>query len=191
MKPLKLASIITTALVFLTSPLYASDTQALTKEAQQLTQQYMKTLKKTLKGSIIASGPAATIHVCSVNAPSIAQSIEQQSGWHIRRTSEKVRNPNNGTDTWELATLRKFSEKISKGAPIQGLEETAIMTLNGKKAFRYMKAIPVGKVCLTCHGSKISGQVATAINDRYPEDQATGYKEGELRGAFSLFKVIN
>ena len=103
----------------------------------------------------------------------------------------QIRNPNNRADAWEQKTLQEFSQKASKSAPINGLEKTTIMNINGKKSFRYMKAIPVGKACLTCHGSKISGQVATVINDRYPEDQATGYKEGELRGAFSLFKIID
>ena len=164
---------------------------ALTIEAQQLTKTYMQTLKKTLQGSIIASGPAASIKVCSVSAPAIGQSINTQHNWHIARTSTRIRNPNNRPDPWELRVLQNFATKIKKGAPVKGLEETAVVNLNGKPAFRYMKAIPVGNVCLTCHGRKISGSVATAINDHYPSDQAKGYQKGELRGAFTLYKYLN
>jgi len=164
---------------------------ALTLEAQQLTKAYMRTLKKTLQGSIIASGPAATINVCSVSAPAIEQSLSTRHDWHIARTSTRIRNPNNRPDPWERRVLQNFASKISKGAPVKGLEETAVMNLNGKPTFRYMKAIPVGNVCLTCHGHKISGSVATAINDRYPSDQAKGYRKGELRGAFTLYKYLN
>jgi len=164
---------------------------ALTLEAQQLAKTHMQKLKKTLQGSIIASGPAASIKVCSVNAPAIARSLGTQHDWHIARTSTQIRNPNNQPDAWELRVLKKFATKIRKGAPVKGLEETAVINVNGKSAFRYMKAIPVGNVCLTCHGRKISGSVTTAINDHYPTDQATGYRKGELRGAFTLYKYLN
>lgn len=164
---------------------------ALTIEAQQLTKTTMQTLKKTLQGSIIASGPAASIKVCSVNTPAIGQSLNTQHNWHIARTSTRIRNPNNRPDPWELRVLKNFATKIKKGAPVKGLEETAVVNLNGKQAFRYMKAIPIGNVCLTCHGRKISGSVATAINDHYPFDQAKGYRKGELRGAFTLYKYLN
>ena len=164
---------------------------ALTLEAQQLTKTYMRTLKKTLQGSIIASGPAASINVCSASTPAIEQSLNTQHNWHVARTSTRIRNPNNRPDPWELRVLQNFATKIKKGAPVKSLEETAVVNLNGKPAFRYMKAIPVGNVCLTCHGRKISGNVATAINDHYPLDQAKGYRKGELRGAFTLYKYLN
>ncbi len=164
---------------------------ALTLEARQLTKAYMKTLKKALRGSIIASGPAATINVCSVSAPAIERSLGSQHNWQISRTSTRIRNPNNRPDPWERRVLQNFASKIKQGAPVKGLEETAVINLNGRPTFRYMKAIPVGNVCLTCHGRKISGSVATAINDRYPSDQAKGYRRGELRGAFTLYKYLN
>ena len=164
---------------------------ALTLEAQQLAKTHMRKLKKTLQASIIASGPAASIKVCSVSAPAIAHTLGTQHDWHIARTSTQIRNPNNRPDAWELRVLKKFATKIKKGAPVKGLEETAMVNLNGKPAFRYMKAIPVGNVCLTCHGRKISGSVATAINDHYPSDQARGYRKGELRGAVTLYKYLN
>jgi len=164
---------------------------ALTLEAQQLTKDYMQTLKKTLQGSIIASGPAASIKVCSISAPAIERALNSQHNWHIARTSTRIRNPNNRPDPWELRVLQNFATKIEKGAPVKGLKESAVMNINGKPAFRYMKAIPIGNVCLTCHGRKISGSVATAINDYYPSDQAKGYRKGELRGAFTLYKYLN
>lgn len=164
---------------------------ALTLEAQQLTKTYMRTLKKTLQGSIIASGPAASIKVCSASTPAIEQSLISQHNWHVARTSTRIRNPNNRPDPWERRVLQNFATKMEKGAPIKGLEEIAVVNFNGKPAFRYMKAIPVGNVCLTCHGRKISGSVATAINDHYPSDQAKGYRKGELRGAFTLYKHLN
>jgi hypothetical protein len=35
-----------------------------------------------------------------------------------------------------------------------------------------------------CHGSDVPEAVAEAIAKRYPQDRATGYSAGDLRGAF-------
>jgi hypothetical protein len=49
-----------------------------------------------------------------------------------------------------------------------------------------MKAIPTGKVCLTCHGSNIKLNLRTRINELYPEDKAYGFEIGDIRGAFTI-----
>jgi cytochrome c551/c552 len=43
-------------------------------------------------------------------------------------------------------------------------------------------------MCLSCHGSdaQIPGPVKKQIASSYSKDLATGYKAGELRGAFSV-----
>ena len=54
-----------------------------------------------------------------------------------------------------------------------------------------MKAIGTAeKPCLTCHGSNIKPELAAKINSLYPEDKATGYKAGELRGAFTIMQPL-
>jgi hypothetical protein len=47
-----------------------------------------------------------------------------------------------------------------------------------------MKAIPAAKICLTCHGTNLDPALAAEIDSLYPGDKATGYSEGDLRGAF-------
>ena len=49
-----------------------------------------------------------------------------------------------------------------------------------------MKAIPAGAVCLTCHGNDIDPELKAQIDAFYPEDRATGFKLGALRGAFTI-----
>ena len=53
-----------------------------------------------------------------------------------------------------------------------------------------MKAIPTGKVCLTCHGSNINPNLRTKINELYPEDKAYDYKIGDIRGAFIVQRPL-
>ena len=54
-----------------------------------------------------------------------------------------------------------------------------------------MKAIPTAAVCLKCHGTELTADVVDALNNAYPEDKATGYQEGDIRGAFVVVKDLN
>ena len=55
-----------------------------------------------------------------------------------------------------------------------------------------MKAIPVQAVCLTCHGKEqqVTENVKKILSINYPNDEATGYTTGDLRGAFSISQII-
>jgi hypothetical protein len=49
-----------------------------------------------------------------------------------------------------------------------------------------MRAIPMEPLCTTCHGKTLAPDVAAAIAKAYPNDQATGFEPGQLRGAVSV-----
>ena len=68
------------------------------------------------------------------------------------------------------------------------IEQAEVVTTGGKKQFRYMKAIaiPPDAPCLLCHGSAIDPAVSARLKELYPKDQATGYKQGDLRGAITI-----
>jgi len=49
-----------------------------------------------------------------------------------------------------------------------------------------MKAIPMrAEPCLLCHGAP-EPALKAEIDRLYPQDQATGFRPGELRGAFTV-----
>jgi hypothetical protein len=54
-----------------------------------------------------------------------------------------------------------------------------------------MKAIPTGEVCQTCHGVEIAPPVSAKIRELYPQDQAIGFKTGDLRGAFTITQSLS
>jgi hypothetical protein len=56
---------------------------------------------------------------------------------------------------------------------------------NGR-AYRYMKAIPTGEMCTQCYGRTIAPGVQAKLSDLYPQDHATGFLLGDLRGAVSI-----
>ena len=44
--------------------------------------------------------------------------------------------------------------------------------------------------CVTCHGETIAPSIAAKIDELYPADKATGFREGDLRGAFVVTKTL-
>jgi hypothetical protein len=62
----------------------------------------------------------------------------------------------------------------------------------GGKYFRFMKAIGVQAQCLACHGDPagMKEEVKALLQERYPHDQAKGYKAGDLRGAVSIKRPL-
>ena len=54
-----------------------------------------------------------------------------------------------------------------------------------------MKPIPTVGLCVTCHGGDVSEKITQRINFLYPNDLATGFSVGDIRGAFTLQKIKN
>lgn len=143
-----------------------------------------------LKGALIAemenTGPAGAVAVCRDTAPAIAAEASARTGWQVGRTSLKTRNGDNAPDAWEREILRAFATRRMAGEDPAGMEAWTIVNRDGRQQFRYMKAIPTVSLCLTCHGTNIDPTVRKAIDAAYPADAATGYSEGDVRGAFTI-----
>lgn len=148
-------------------------------------------LKDTLQQAIQSGGPVNGIAVCHEKAAQIAADLGQKQEMLVGRTSLKLRNPANAPDNWELAVLKQFEARKAQGEPVDKLEFFAVIDDDqGKKTFRYMKAIPTAGLCLSCHGEHIEPAVDAKLKELYPDDKARGFKEGELRGAFTLSKPL-
>lgn len=132
-------------------------------------------------------GPTEAIAVCSVRAPQIATELSSDSGWSVRRVSLKPRNASLAiADEWERQTLQDFDRRQLAGEAGPAINESAV--IDGE--FRYMQAQPTMPLCLTCHGQTIAAEVRSALAEHYPMDMATGYTQGQIRGAISLRKTI-
>lgn len=166
----------------------ASDTSdPRVKEARTIVKTFATTLKGELKSAIRTGGVVEAVEVCHSRAPEIAKDLATQHGWHVGRTSLRRRNAKNTPDDWKIATLTKFEERKAAGQAIENLEYAATVKQDGESRFRYMKAIPTQGLCLACHGGNaVSPEVELALKQYYPDDQARGFNEGDIRGAFSL-----
>ena len=168
----------------------ASEPDKLAMEARGIVKGFGSQLKSTLIGAMKKGGPVNALGVCNTKARPITMAAAKKSGWNVGRTSLKLRNPSNGADAWERAVLTDFEARKAAGADPKKLEKYEIVDVDGKKTFRYMKAIPTGKPCLHCHGGALKEPVQSKISALYPSDKATGFKPGDIRGAFSLSKDL-
>ncbi len=169
----------------------ASDLERRAQASRELIKEFAGALKRELKGALAEGGPLRAITACSAVAPAIAQQYSSQKGWRIGRTSLKPRNPANAPDRWERSVLESFERRRTAGEDPARMEFFEMVEQDGKRVFRYMKAVPTAeKPCLACHGSNIRPEVAAALDERYPEDKARGFRAGEIRGAFTITQPL-
>lgn len=173
-----------------TAPFADEDLAARIGASRQAIKSFAGALQKQLKSALTDGGPTAAIDVCNIAAPEIAETASTASGWSVRRTSLKLRNPGNAPDAWELAVLRDFEVRKAAGEDPGTLDHAEIVVGDGQRTFRYMKAIPTQPVCIVCHGTSIAPEVTAKLDDLYPEDRARGFEVGDIRGAFSIAQPV-
>lgn len=178
---LRLLALFSAALAGCTTP--DVDQDALALQAQDITQQFMATLQPTLQAALASGGPVNAIEVCSTEAPAIADELSAETSWSISRVSLKPRNSQRGVpDDWERGMLESLDDRQQAGETAATLNDFEI--IGGE--FRYMQAQITMPLCLTCHGSDLTEEVASALHDYYPDDLAIGYEQGDVRGGISL-----
>lgn len=168
----------------LVSPLGVADDASTITSVKPIIMEFGQALKSELKAAISAGGPLAGIAVCNAQAGGITEA-SSKLGWEVSRTSLKWRNESNSPTHWEAQQLESFEAKLKSGVNPQKLWAV----YEDEKEIRVMKAIMTDKVCLACHGENLNEEVSQTLKEFYPNDRATGFKAGQLRGAFSLKKI--
>lgn len=173
---------------------HAQDATQLLSETRSTALPVLPKVVQAMQTAVQEQGLVEAIAICKDKAPQLLQELRQQSGWEIRRVSLKTRNPVTGTpDAWEARQLAEFDIQAANGAKPEQLEIGEILTAaDGKRSYRYLKALPVAEVCLTCHGpvDSLSGELKAALATDYPHDRATGYAPGQVRGALSVKRPL-
>jgi len=138
-----------------------------------------------LRAALAGGGPETAVRVCNLRAPEIAAQVSGP-GLQVGRTALRVRNPDNAPDAWERQVLFDLRDRLAAGEAATRIEHWEVQRRNGRRIGRWMKAIVTQPVCTTCHGKRIDPGLAGTIERLYPEDQATGFRIGDLRGAFTV-----
>jgi Protein of unknown function (DUF3365) len=130
-------------------------------------------LSGRLMDALSKGGPAGAIGVCQTEAKSIAIDVGKQSNVKIGRKGVRLRNTSNVSPPWakDLVAAKTDSPVFVKLS-------------NGHAAA--LLPIKLQPQCLMCHGpsDSLHPNVKDKLAKLYPQDQATGFSEGELRGWF-------
>lgn len=134
-------------------------------------------LRTELTQAMQQGGPAAAIVVCSQRATAIAASASAE-GQRVRRIGTRVRNVGNSPSSEDQRALDQFAAR-AKG------DDSPLRARGDDGHMRLYVPIRVGEACVTCHGdaAALAPEVRDELARRYPDDRATGYAVGDLRGA--------
>ena len=184
----QLKSVVMLALACSPGAVEAGNTeQVLADEAQAIAAQFVSQLKPELKTAMKQGGPTYAIEICASAAPKIADSLSAQSGWLVKRVSLKSRNASRAVpDPWEKEVLEQFDRRQAAG---EAAADIRYGEVTGDQ-YRFMQAQGVEAVCLVCHGQELAPEVRATLEIYYPDDWATGYSLGQVRGAVSLTRNL-
>ena len=156
--------------------------------SRALADQLMGELKTELGAAMQRGGPVAAIGVCKTRAPEIASRLSAASGAEVGRTALRVRNPANAPDELERAVLEQFAAELAVAKEPPTNPPEAVFELRAARGIehRYMRAIPMQPLCVACHGKTIAPDLTAAIRKDYPDDAATGFEPGQLRGGVTV-----
>lgn len=158
-------------------PVAVTDMTPEQKAEQQKCEEAVKAMAGRLMGELTTAldsgGPTGAIEVCRTRAPEIAAAISNQYGLLIGRTSFRLRNPANAPPEW---AAKLVADRVS--------EPTWLAGPNGRLGG--LLPIRLKAECGMCHGPReqIAPEVLSTLEESYPDDAATGFKVGDLRGWF-------
>ena len=160
------------------------DLPAVRQKGMEITKQAFGTLSSNLKQALEEGGVPYALKFCNIEAMPLTDSLSKRYGVELRRVSHRPRNPSNKADSLEMESIRQYRASIADN------EELKPFTFRYEDAFLYHAPIQINSgLCLNCHGqpgTDISDQNLKVINELYPQDEATGFSMGELRGIWSI-----
>jgi len=144
------------------------------EEISQIKSNYRKALEK----AVAKSGAEQAIGACRLDASKIKKA--KSGNVQVGRTSLRLRNPSNRSPEWAKPILEDWAKKNPSQLPKNQLVEL------GPNHYGYVEPIFTEAICLNCHGAHLSPMMKKVIKASYPEDEATGFEVGQLRGVIWL-----
>ena len=147
-------------------------------------QALMGTLVTQLTAAMQEGGAANAVDFCSTSALELTAGVAREQGLEVKRTSMKYRNPANAPDEDETEALRYYESALAETGKLPG----PLVQKAGRDEYRFYRPLTVAPPCLGCHGStgEIDPTVQAILDERYPDDLATGYAVGDFRGVIRV-----
>ncbi len=142
-------------------------------------------LQKNLKHAVKSGGFDTALSYCHKKAMFLQDSLSSAYGVKIKRVAGKNRNPFDFLDAESATVFNEYEKLLSEGKP---LKPKVVVNAKGNPVY-YAPIILNKDACLKCHGmpgEQISENRLKMIKKYYPEDKATGFKKGDLRGMWQI-----
>ena len=154
-----------------------------------ISEESFNALRTELMKAMGQKGIGGAIEFCNIEALPLTDSLSKAFDATIRRTSLKWRNPKNKPTDEERVILEEFESLFKSGTTIKH----SIINLSDTEVL-YVRPIYAQGLCQNCHGtpgSTLSPDNHAIIKKLYPEDKATDYQSGDLRGMWSIKFNVN
>ncbi len=144
-------------------------------------------LSSNLQSAIQQGGVSNALPFCSLAASPLTAGMAGKHGVTLRRITHKARNPAGKADAIELGILQQFRDALV--ATPTNPPPPIVTNLTAGTATFFAPIVLNNELCLKCHGEPgkdIQPENVAVIQRLYPQDEATGFKLGELRGAWRI-----
>jgi hypothetical protein len=143
-----------------------------------------KTLGNDLMQKMKSGGVKEALPYCNTMAYPLTDQMSEKYEASIKRASHKLRNSLNKATPEEEKIINQF-----KSALLVKSQINPIVKLDNDGNPHYYSPIIMQKKCLACHGTvgkEVTKSTDSLIKSLYPNDDALGFVEGELRGIWSI-----
>jgi hypothetical protein len=153
-------------------------------KGKEVAQSTFELMGGKVKENMKKGGPNKAVPFCNEHANELAEKMSKKYNVSIKRTSLELRNDKNAPNEEELEVLSGFKKTKEEGGKLKPIVK------EDKTGHPHFYApIIIKKKCLACHGvlgEKLVKKTDSLIKSHYPKDLAIGYKEGDLRGIWSI-----
>ena len=153
-------------------------------KGKEIAQATVKKLGSNLMKNMKEGGTQQAIPFCNTAASPLTQEMAKKYNVTIKRTSLKIRNENNSPNEVEETILNQFATTISNNEKLK-----PIISKDKVGKVHFYAPIKIEAKCLACHGTvgkEVTIKTDSIIKALYPNDKATGFKVGDLRGMVNI-----
>ena len=150
-----------------------------------LVSKLMVTLSSELSTAIQREGLVEATRFCNIQALPLTEMLTIASEYpvKVKRTSTKYRNPLNAPDKYEGVALNYYNMLAMDGKQLPP-EFIQKITLEEETFFYFYRPLVMAGLCIQCHGNpaEMNPDLVSVLAEKYPDDKALYYKEGDFRG---------
>lgn len=160
-----------------------STTETSFEKGERISQSAKAMIGQNLMMALNSKGTIGAVEFCNLKAQIITQDQSKENSVKIKRVSDRPRNKINQANSTELKLIENYKKDLKNG------KELSSHLIEEKEVYKFYSPIKINQMCLQCHGQKyeeVLPETFKSIKAKYPEDKAMSYKDGDLRGIWSL-----